>query len=101
MDTDDYPLLMRNAMRDSMLRTRVGALVEDECGSPAGYDTSGSAIRSHSLFAVGSWWTSPFALVEEWYIGDCGGVLCRAGWWGALVGLSAGWVGRDVESALM
>jgi len=54
MDTDDYPLLMRNTMRDSMLRTRVGTLVEDECGSPAGYDTSGSAIRSHSLFGVGS-----------------------------------------------
>ena len=64
-------------------------------------DTTGSTIRSHSLFAVGSWWTASFALVEEWYVGGCGGVLCRAGWWGALVGLSASWVGRDVESALM
>lgn len=69
MDNDDYPLLMRNAMRDSMLRTRVGALLEDECGSPAGYDTSGSAIRSHSLLAVGSLMDVVFRAI--------GGVVCR------------------------
>lgn len=45
--------------------------------------------------------SAPFALVEEWRVGGCGGVLCRTGWWGALVGLSASWVGRDVESVLM
>jgi len=64
-------------------------------------DTAGLRFGLTRCLRLACWCTASFALVEEWEVGGCGGVLCGAGWWGALVGSSASWVGRDVESAPM
>lgn len=47
------------------------------------------------------WWTSRIGSVEKWCVGGGGGVVCRTVCRRAPLGLSAGWAGVEVESAVV